>query len=139
MNKAGKIEGGCLCGAIRLEASADALGSNVCHCSLCRRAHSAPAVPWVTVRREGFRFTQGEAKSYRSTPGAVRRFCGDCGQQLTFELARNPGWIDVAALALDDPEAFPPDHQIYLANKLGWMEPLPGMTGYKGPRTGEED
>ena len=81
---AGKIEGGCHCGAVRYALSAPPVASMVCHCRTCRRVSGAPVVAWITVKPEAFKFTLGQPKRYKSSAKVERRFCGQCGAQLAY-------------------------------------------------------
>ena len=66
------IEGGCLCGAIRYRSELAPIASVLCHCSSCRRASGAPSLAWLILPAEGFSFTQGEPKTFRSSPHVAR-------------------------------------------------------------------
>ena len=78
-----------------------------------------PVFP-IARARQGFRFTQGEPRAFRSTPEAVRRFCAECGCQLTFEAV--PGEVDVTIASLDDPDQIAPEFEIWAESRLGWMD-----------------
>ena len=41
------LEGGCLCGAIRYKVTGPALDAGSCHCRSCRKASSAPELPYA--------------------------------------------------------------------------------------------
>ena len=98
------LTGGCLCGRVRWIAEAPVLHRVHCHCSLCRRASGAVEVPWVTVARDGFRWTGAEPALYRSTASAERSFCPTCGSKITFVHDDLPDEVDIAvgSLAMTD-------------------------------------
>ena len=81
----GKVTGGCMCGAVRYEASGDPVSVIFCHCESCRRHTGAPVVALAGFKLEQVRFTLGERATYESTPGVQRGFCGRCGTPLTWE------------------------------------------------------
>lgn len=114
------LAGGCQCGAVRYEASGTPRDKGICHCSMCRRCSGAPMVAWFTLDADAFRFTRGEPRSFRSSPEAVRRFCPDCGAQLTFEAIA--GEVDVTIASLDDPAAVAPEFEIWAESRIGWMD-----------------
>ena len=60
-------------------------------------------VGWFTVPRGAYRVVAGTPTSYRSSPHAIRTFCGTCGTPLTFESTRFPDETDVTICSLDDP------------------------------------
>ncbi|HEY2917931.1 MAG TPA: GFA family protein [Candidatus Binatia bacterium] len=105
------IEGGCLCGAVRYRAYAEAYGITHCHCRTCRRASGAAFVTWAGFDTDKFTFIQGKPTSYASSATVVRTFCGECGTALTYQRDDLPGSIDVTLGSMDDPEALrPQDH-----------------------------
>ena len=40
---------------------------------------------------------------------------------MTYRRDSRPGLFDVTTASLDDPEAFPPDKEIWVEEKLGWV------------------
>jgi len=78
-------------------------------------------VGWFTVRPDEFRVVNGEPQRYRSSPAAMRSFCGRCGTQLTYQhdgLAE----IDVTICSLDDADLVPPEDQTFARSMLWWMD-----------------
>lgn len=128
------IRGGCFCGAVRYEASEAPFGSMICHCRSCRRIAAAPAVAWVTFRLPALRFTLGQPQSLESSPGIRRRFCGQCGTQLSYENARTPHEIDLTTCSLDEPERFAPTHHSWLQHDLPWLHFGDGLPAYPQSR-----
>jgi len=84
-------------------------------------ASAAAIVPWITVNSKDFVFTAGQPVAYKSSPPATRTFCGRCGTPLTFTHTSYEGKIDVTAVSLDDPEAFPPQGHVWTSQKLKWV------------------
>ena len=73
------ITGGCMCEAIRYEASEPLIEVYYCHCRACQKAFGNVVGAWTWFRAEALRFTRGEPKFYRSSDVAQRGFCGNCG------------------------------------------------------------
>lgn len=123
--------GGCLCGRVRYRLDGRIDGSaGWCHCATCRRAAGAPAVAWLTVRRDAFAFESGEPSWFRSSDHARRGFCAACGTPLVFVSGREPGHLDVTLGSLDRPEGVTPDHHVWTEDRLTWLrldEHLPGV------------
>jgi hypothetical protein len=113
-------EGGCLCKAIRYRVSGGPLHSVICHCASCRRASGAPSVAWLTFERGLVEQLSGKTRSIRSSPGVIRRFCGRCGTQLSYEVDTAPATIDLTTSSLDDPTAFPPTAEVWVEERLWW-------------------
>src|SRR5438270_7729772 len=59
--------GGCLCGAIRYECSAEPVMMFKCHCRDCQRVTGGGFVPGLLVPVSAFRLTQGQLR-YHFTP-----------------------------------------------------------------------
>ena len=53
------LEGGCLCGAIRFAIEGPVLDCASCHCRSCRKASSAPELPYAQVALADFRLIRG--------------------------------------------------------------------------------
>jgi hypothetical protein len=125
-------EGGCLCGAVRYRIGAVPQSSVVCHCESCRRASGATPVAWITVERPQFEFIQGNPRTYSSSPGVTRQFCGECGTPLTYQTERRTESIDITTATLDDPNVFPPTADVFLADKLSWQPTDPAIGKFSG-------
>ena len=117
------IEGGCLCSAIRFRISGEPIFSSICHCSTCRRASAAPTVGWLTFDRGQVEMLSGNPRTYRSSQGVVRQFCGACGSQLAYENATSPATIDITTASMDNPNLFPPTRESWLEQRVAWQMP----------------
>jgi len=131
------MEGGCLCGAVRYAFEGAPTSSGVCHCETCRRAASAPRLPFVGVRSAGFRFTRGAPVDFTSSPGVIRSFCGRCGSPLTYRRDDAPDGLDVMAISLDDPGAAPPTFHVWVSEALDWDRLAGDLPAYPRNRGGD--
>ncbi len=129
----GKRVGGCLCGAVRYEVLGEITHETLCHCTDCRRAHAAPVVAWFSVRPEAFRLTKGLLKSFASSPGVLRSFCGECGTPLTYQ-RDGLDELDVTTCSLDDPESAPPRDHTFVRSALAWAPVEDGLPRYSALR-----
>ncbi len=121
------ITGGCLCGHVRYTVTEAPRSQGTCYCENCRRAGGAPSVAWVSVTRGMVDFTAGEPSRYvyerEDGRTAERTFCGQCGTQLTYDAGRgHHESVDITTAALDDPEAFPPEGESWVEEKLSWVK-----------------
>ena len=123
-------EGGCLCGAIRYRVEGEPVISGICHCVTCRKAASAPVLPFATFGAGRFTFTGGMPVLYRSSLRVTRDFCGQCGSLLTYRTDDDPGVIDVMLCSLDDPHAFPPDRHVWVSHRVQWHPIADGLPAY---------
>ena len=114
--------GGCHCGAIRYRVEGTPRTHALCHCSDCRRHAGAPMVSWAMFARDAVKIEKGAVKIYHSSEHGRRHFCRDCGTGLFYSNEQVlPGIIDVQSATLDDPNAFAPQAQIQIADRIGWM------------------
>jgi hypothetical protein len=112
--------GGCLCGDVRYRVAGEPSASGICHCRTCRKAASAPTLPFIVFSAGQLVFTQGEPTKFRSSAGVTRSFCGRCGSPLTYRSEESPERVDVMTCSLDAPEAYPPQFHVWVSHKLEW-------------------
>jgi hypothetical protein len=116
------IEGSCLCGAVRFEIDEKSIiVINNCHCSMCRKQSGAAFDTTVHLRPAAFRWKSGEelVKTYESSPGNQRAFCGVCGS-VAPSSANWEEHVRVPAGALDDDPGRMPELNIFSASKAPW-------------------
>jgi hypothetical protein len=117
------FSGGCLCGAVRYESSADPAMMGHCHCVDCRKSSgtghgSHLVVPAAAVR------VSGEVSAYERAADSgnmvTRSFCPVCGSAVYSTNAAMPGAIFIRASSLDDPEVFKPQVVVYASRAPSW-------------------
>ena len=123
------VTGGCVCGEVRYESSAEPLLMLKCHCRDCQRITGGAYVPAVVFPLSAFRVTRGAIKHF-ATEGAdgghnLRSFCATCGSRLTGAENQQRGIIAVVASSLDDPSIFVPKFDMFVADAQPWdvMDP----------------
>jgi len=122
-----KLEGGCLCGALRYAFEGTPGAAGWCHCRMCQRSSGAPAQAYVQLPAAGFRYVAGEPAVYRSSEHGERRFCAVCGSQIEFRDGREAGFVSLNSGTLDDPSATPPDRHIWASSELPWFGDAPRL------------
>jgi hypothetical protein len=126
--------GGCACGAVRYECTAEPLAMLNCHCRDCQKITGAAYVPAVIVPLAAFKVTKGSLQQYASPSLAnghnLRGFCPTCGSRLTG--AENPkrGFIGLTASSLDDPSWFKPSFDIFTSDAQPWDAMDPQLPKY---------
>jgi len=125
--------GHCFCGAIRFEIIPPVKWSVTCHCESCRRQCAAPMTTYIGLEEGRWRWIEGNPKTFESSPGVTREFCGDCGSPLTFSSEKMTGLKHFHVNALDDPEAFPPERHVSIEEKLCWLHLNDGLPAQEGP------
>jgi len=116
------IEGGCQCGQVRFSIIGETRGTAICHCTSCRKAHSAPAVAWAMFKKSEVQISGSSFQKYASSAEAQRGFCSACGTQISFEAAYMSGLIDIAVCSLDEPEPFAPSLHLWHSEHIPWAE-----------------
>lgn len=126
------VRGSCLCGGVRYEVSGELSRVSHCHCSMCRKAHGAAFGTYATVEAGGFQWLQGQGlvKTYRSSPGVSRTFCGECGSTLQFIVDGDPPKIDITLGTLDGDAGIRPGYHIFVGSKAPWFEITDGLPQY---------
>src|SRR5438477_1649449 len=67
------FSGGCACGAIRYESTAEPAMMLHCHCRHCQRASGGPFSSYVIVPKEAFKLTKGSPRFHDSPSEAGAR------------------------------------------------------------------
>jgi len=119
-----EIVGGCLCGNIRYEITAPALGSMYCHCRMCQKFTGAPLMSGTIFNTSDVHISQGKAKYYQSSEIAERGFCSDCGTSLFYRGVFGQ-WADflmVYTATLDHPEVCMPTYHLGIESTMPWLE-----------------
>ena len=128
--------GGCHCGALRYRSTAPPVECGYCHCRDCQLLSGAPAVTWASFPVQGFEYTRGQPRIYKSSDHARREFCEVCGSEIAFRETREAETVDVASMTLDEPEQCAPDMHIFVRSRISWFDvtdDLPRFEGWRSP------
>jgi hypothetical protein len=132
------MRGSCLCGEVRYEVSGPITDVLNCHCSICRKAHSAAFRTRGRVAAADFRFLSGESLLtwYASSADNRRSFCSKCGSAIVvlFDAAPDARFLSLGTLD-DDPGVKPAAH-CFTAEKAHWhdiADDLPQFPGHATP------
>jgi len=129
-------EGGCQCGKVRFRTTGVPVRVTNCYCRQCAKSAGAAFVTWVEFPVDAVSISDGPMATYKSSKIAERGFCPDCGSTLTYQYCAGET-LDLAAAAMDDPDAFPPADHIYTASKPSWLAINDGKPQY--PRERDEN
>lgn len=117
------ITGGCACGAIRYEASAEAVFTGHCHCRDCQRSSGGGGALAMFVPKNATKIT-GDVKYYEvkgETGNTVRRgFCAECGSPLFTYVAIIPDNIGIKVGSLDDPSSVKLSMDLFTGSAQPW-------------------
>jgi len=117
------FKGGCRCGAVRYEVSAEPLAVMNCHCRDCQYASGGGFSTVVVVPFAAFKLTRGTPKRFTlkgdSGNDITRCFCEACGTPLFSE---PPGGaiMVVKAGTLDDPAWLKISGALYTRSAQPW-------------------
>jgi hypothetical protein len=128
--------GSCLCGAVKVEIVGELAPIQLCHCGQCRKASGTAFASNMPVRAEDFRVVAGadQLKSYESSPGKERVFCGRCGSPVISRTTAAPGWVRVRAGLIDPPVGAPLAFHFHTASKADWWPITDDLPQYPAAR-----
>ena len=125
------IDGACLCGAIRYEATIDPSQVRICHCVQCQIQSATAFRTGVLVPRERFRLLSGEPKVYLKTAESGRQralaFCADCGTSLYGTSPTDPKEYSLRLGTARQRAQLVPTVQIWAGEAMPWLSAIPSM------------
>jgi len=122
--------GGCLCGALRYEATGEPRYTGHCYCVDCQKASGSGFIPFMGFAASAVRVT-GKATQFVSKAenggDATRNFCAACNS-LVFggELGKSD-MLNIYAGSLDEPARFQPKIAIFARSRRPWAVIPPGL------------
>jgi hypothetical protein len=129
--------GGCACGAIRYECTAEPTSMFKCHCGDCQRATGGGHACVVIVPANSFKLTRGERRYHFTASAAFghhkRGFCAECGSRLTGGENREGTTenVGINVGSLDDPSWFRPQMHIFTSEAQPWDQMDPALPKYE--------
>ncbi len=120
-----QIDGACLCGHVRYEATIDPDTVVICHCTDCQ-VNSAGAFRYGTmVARENFRLLAGTLKVHVKTAesGARRAlsFCPDCGTSIHGADPEDPKVYSLRLGTARQRHQLTPKAQVWHRSAVSWL------------------
>ena len=124
-----RVEGGCLCGRVRIVATGQPYRVGLCHCMDCRKHHGAlfhasaifPADA-VTIK--------GETREYKG-----RNFCPNCSSSV---FGRSGDEVEINLGSLDAPDQFTPTYELWTIRRESWLPESPLQKRYERNRDNKE-
>ena len=126
------FSGGCACGAIRYEATAEPMMMLHCHCRDCQQSSGGPFSSFVVVPKEAFKLLQGSLLRFHASPSErggqnQRGFCADCGSPILAKPDANPHIVAIRTASLDDPSWFNPQIDVWTSDAQPWDQMNPAL------------
>jgi len=114
------IKGSCLCRNVRYEIFGQVGEIVHCHCQTCRKAHGAAFSSVAAVEDSDFKlFGEQFLKTFESSEGKKRFFCGFCGTHIYAKRDRTSHVILRLGSLDDDPNSAEKSH-IWVSQKAHW-------------------
>ncbi|MDB6064634.1 MAG: Gfa-like protein [Pedosphaera sp.] len=136
------FSGGCACGAIRYESTAEPVMMLHCHCRDCQQSSGGPFSSFVIVPTEAFKLLQGSLRFHASPSemgGKTRRgFCPECSSPIYGKPDLIPHIIAIRTASLDDPNWFNPQADVWTSDAHPWDQMDPALPKFeKYPPSGD--
>ncbi len=124
MTESSVLTGSCLCGGIRYRAEGPLSLVARCHCIFCRKQSGAEFATNGSVETEHFKLLSGESllRSFESSPGEMRLFCGQCGSSIFKRSETKPNLIRLRLGCLDTDFDQRIEFRVFTSRKLGISE-----------------
>lgn len=127
-----KLEGQCLCGAVRVRMTPADQHVEACHCSMCRRWGGSALLSLNIVTDPEIEGAEHVVR-YPSSDWAERGFCDRCGTHLFYFYKPKAGYSFPAGL-FDGTEGFDLAEEIFIDEKPGYYD----FAGERARLTGAE-
>lgn len=136
------LTGGCQCGAIRYDISAEPLGYARCHCTDCQRQSGSAFGLSLYVAPDEVTW-QGDMAEWHDVAASgrkvIRSFCPTCGTRLTHRAAQGTDYISIKAGTLDAGHDLVPSAELWTGSAQPWVPLLADVPTYAGqPDTHDE-
>jgi len=122
--------GGCRCGAIRYECSAEPVMAGNCHCRLCQQVSGSAFTANVAVPKDALRI-MGDVKYHEAKADSGNTvslgFCSICGAPVVGQSSGMPALMMLRAGSLDDPSWYRPGMDLYTASAQPWDHMNPDL------------
>lgn len=128
--------GSCLCGQVSFRIEGELAPIQVCYCLQCRKAQGGPFATNIPVAISAFRLLGGEGalKSFESSPGKQRVFCGQCGSPIYSRRQSLPSVVRVRAGLINEPLPVGLGWHAQVGSKCNWWDIRDDLPQYpEGP------
>lgn len=127
--------GGCACGAIRYEISADPLVMNDCQCRDCQRKSGTGHGSYLTFADRKDVRLHGDATQWNvaGDSGNIKThsFCPTCGSPVYLTFSAMPDFFTIHAASLDDPGRYKPQMVTYNMRGYTWDQLDPAVPKFE--------
>jgi len=127
------FKGGCLCGAVRFESTAEPRIVAHCHCVDCRKSSGTGHCTHIVIPADALSVTGPVAFYDRPADSGnivSRGFCPTCGSAIYSKNSAIPGMVFPRASSLDDPNAVTPQMVVYASRAAAWDYVDPALPSF---------
>ena len=121
-----KIQGGCLCGAVRYTSTAEPVMTAICQCTHCQRQSGSAFSVNVGIPKGSLQYTGDIPATFedKGTSGQPvhRRFCNKCGSPIVSEVEATPTLDWLKSGTLDDPSWLQPQVSVWSDSGQPWVK-----------------
>ncbi|QIZ76937.1 GFA family protein [Ferrimonas lipolytica] len=129
------LTGGCLCGAIRYQTTAEPFDADHCHCRQCQRGSGGILNSWMDFKAEQINWLNQPPREFASSAKIHRGFCSTCGSTISYRHSDYPHYLTLTIASLDNPNHVKPNYHIFTASQPDWLSINDDCPRYKHQRT----
>ena len=115
----------CSCGQLQARTTGEPLRISVCHCLACQRRTGSVFAAQARFLRENVTFNGKSTEFVRvgdEGPGALFRFCPECGATVYWALAGHEDFFYIPVGAFADPRFPAPTVSVYEERMHSWVQ-----------------
>lgn len=129
------LRGGCACGEVRYVLEGPPLIVHCCHCRDCQRQLGSAFAVNAVIEASRVTVLSGDLETVSMPTDSGRPHdiirCAKCHTPLWSDYGRRGYLYFVRVGTLDDPDAVPPDVNIYTRSKLNWVQLDPRLPAFE--------
>ena len=129
------FSGGCACGAVRYQSSAEPMLMLHCHCRDCQRSSGGPFSSFIILPKDTVRLLQGSLH-FHGMPSEAggkthRGFCAHCGSPILVRTDSQPQIVAIRTARLNDPSWFNPQMDVWTSDAHPWDHMNSALTKFE--------
>ncbi len=133
MNKTIAMKGSCRCGQVQMELTAAPVLTFLCHCTGCQKMMASAFSLTAKIPADGFAVTTGDPVLGGLHGAAKHYYCPHCKSCLYSKLDGQDSVVNVRMTLFDDLKSQQPFIEVFLDEKLPWVQPSAPRTYARAP------